>query len=487
MSCESISEDIIINRFENIEAFSPEIELANWEKENSRGEQQFISGEDDDQENDHLSNRAIKKHKASEGRISSQPSQNVPEIRRKMPRAAKSKMPLHLSDEDDIFSDDEASDDCTQSSSAHSKSPGKIPKSAPKKPIKTGTWTSDEDKTLEQLVTSCGAKNWGEIANKLPGRLGKQCRERWYNHLDPSILRQPWSIEEDHILCTVHQQTGNKWAEIAKHLPGRPPNAIKNRWNSTLKKRADYILSWDVEDLKQTVQQHQTEGEKDAIDPQQAQTALVKNQQKKKKGDEDDILEYYSKPRKSRKKNQTRLYEKPKIIADQKSSSEDDEDFQFSAPPPVPQPPPLTPSPTHDTKQEPNPHEADENPQMVHIIQTPKDEIKPEVDPLNVSQPSFQLFSPPISLMATHSNLNAPPPQLVANSRDALYSENSWNWKIASGPNDAPHTLDCRSNNNSMEGHELFGDLDHIFQGVYDPNSLKSGPNFSHFNMSIQK
>lgn len=72
----------------------------------------------------------------------------------------------------------------------------------------------------------------------MTGRRGKQCRERYFNHLEPGIVKTPWTAEEDTAIVNAVHQYGSKWTFISKVLPQkRSPNGIKNRWNATLRRR----------------------------------------------------------------------------------------------------------------------------------------------------------------------------------------------------------------------------------------------------------
>jgi len=104
--------------------------------------------------------------------------------------------------------------------------------------MRKGPWLAAEDEKLLQLVEKYGAHDWSFIAEHIRGRVGKQCRERYFNHLAPDVRKEAWTDREDDAIVHAHHVVGNKWTNIAKILGnGRSPNSIKNRWHSSLKNR----------------------------------------------------------------------------------------------------------------------------------------------------------------------------------------------------------------------------------------------------------
>ncbi|CEM21424.1 unnamed protein product [Vitrella brassicaformis CCMP3155] len=95
------------------------------------------------------------------------------------------------------------------------------------------SWSADEDRALTELVKQYGAKNWSMMGS-LINRTGKQCRERWMNHLDPHVKKGEWTEGEDYHIFKMVMDHGNRWADIARTMPGRTDNSVKNRFNSAI-------------------------------------------------------------------------------------------------------------------------------------------------------------------------------------------------------------------------------------------------------------
>lgn len=73
------------------------------------------------------------------------------------------------------------------------------------------SYMQEEDEALIEKVKEFGDKAWAKIASKLGyGRTGKQCRERFHNHLRPDIKKGSWTLEEEKLLEDAHMRLGNK-------------------------------------------------------------------------------------------------------------------------------------------------------------------------------------------------------------------------------------------------------------------------------------
>ncbi|XP_023911906.1 transcription factor MYB1 [Quercus suber] len=107
-----------------------------------------------------------------------------------------------------------------------------------------GAWCAWEDDILKNYIEIHGKGKWTDLPQRAGlRRCGKSCRLRWLNYLRPDIKRGNFSEDEEDLIIKLHKLLGNSWSFIARRLPGRTDNEIKNYWNTILSKRIKNLTS----------------------------------------------------------------------------------------------------------------------------------------------------------------------------------------------------------------------------------------------------
>ena len=116
-------------------------------------------------------------------------------------------------------------------------------------------WTAEEDALLKLLVDTRGGRNWKTISESFPGRTHTQCSHRWSKVLNPEIRKGAWTAAEDAILIEKCKEFGEnrKWTRIAEFLPGRIGKQVRERWEHHLRPGIEHGKPWTEDEDRKVI------------------------------------------------------------------------------------------------------------------------------------------------------------------------------------------------------------------------------------------
>ena len=91
-------------------------------------------------------------------------------------------------------------------------------------------WSKEEDALLKQSVADFKEKSWKKIAERVPNRNHVQCLQRWKKVLAPGLKKGQWTKEEDQLLIAHKTINFKNWGKLAQNLPGRTAKQCRERW-----------------------------------------------------------------------------------------------------------------------------------------------------------------------------------------------------------------------------------------------------------------
>jgi hypothetical protein len=177
--------------------------------------------------------------------------------------------------------------------------------------IKRTKWTPEEAKLLQRAVQLYGNGNWKKVQRLIPGRTDMQCRERWVNIEQPSIVRTKMTDEEVEQLVELVNEVGPKWSYIMSFFPGRTDNNMLREYNLYMnrQKKTANLNKKETKKLGAKQKNQQEKAEK--------KRKLQEEKQKKKEAREAKKQKIAEPPKKkSRKRKAT--------VADDDSEDEDE-------------------------------------------------------------------------------------------------------------------------------------------------------------------